>query len=346
MKKFLICVILVLVTVMAFGQKPRLVVPPFENRRTTLNNLELENMQDFLINAFINNGTYDVPDRSALATIAAEHNFQLTDWSDDSKSAEMGRVLNANYIVRVIAMFDGTSNILIARILDVNTATGLAAGEMEFVNQREARTKMPDFVSDIVRRIPQTPVRTVNRTYNIGDIGPAGGIIFFDKGGHSDGWRYLEAAPVGTEVGVQWGAYRHASGTDSRGRVSNGWDDINISTSILGTAVGSGNRNTQLIADRLNQLGESGRAAQYCRNLDFNGFKDWFLPSRDELLLMYNNLKQRGLGGFNNSYYWSSSAGRHPGVAGSSPFGMNFGSGNQVQNPANATCLVRAIRSF
>jgi hypothetical protein len=26
-------------------------------------------------------------------------------------------------------------------------------------------------------------------------IGPAGGFIFYDKGGYSDGWRYLEAAP-------------------------------------------------------------------------------------------------------------------------------------------------------
>jgi hypothetical protein len=26
-------------------------------------------------------------------------------------------------------------------------------------------------------------------------IGPAGGAVFYDKGGYSDGWRYLEAAP-------------------------------------------------------------------------------------------------------------------------------------------------------
>jgi hypothetical protein len=26
-------------------------------------------------------------------------------------------------------------------------------------------------------------------------VGPAGGFVFYDKGGYSDGWRYLEAAP-------------------------------------------------------------------------------------------------------------------------------------------------------
>ena len=32
--------------------------------------------------------------------------------------------------------------------------------------------------------------------YKIGDEGPAGGVIFYDKGEYSDGWRYLEAAPA------------------------------------------------------------------------------------------------------------------------------------------------------
>ena len=38
-----------------------------------------------------------------------------------------------------------------------------------------------------------------NGTYALRDIGPAGGYISYDKGSYSDGWRYLEAAPVSTE---------------------------------------------------------------------------------------------------------------------------------------------------
>ncbi|MCL2801502.1 MAG: hypothetical protein FWD28_07090 [Treponema sp.] len=329
MKKFLICVILVLITVMAFGQKPRLVVPPFENRRTSLNNLELENMQDFLINAFINNGTYDVPDRSALATIAAEHNFQLSDWSDDSKSAEMGRVLNANYIVRVIVLNDGRTNIFMARILDVNTATGLTAGEMEFTNQSDARAKMPDFVSEIMRRIPQGTRttgggNTASRTYQIGDRGPAGGYIFYDKGVFSNGWRYLEAAPEETEFRAVWGV---------RGQ--------NVANT--GTGVGTGKRNTQLIVELMNRRGVRDTAAQLCLSLDFNGFTDWFLPSRDELTLISRHLTSRNIGGFSidRSYYWSSSQ-----------FNSNNAFFQVLSVPTNAfdsklkIYLVRAVRQF
>jgi hypothetical protein len=95
--------------------------------------------------------------------------------------------------------------------------------------------------------------------YKVGDFGPAGGIVFYDKGTFSNGWRYLEAAPVETEVTAQWGAY----GKDVAG---------------TGTAVGSGKRNTQLIVDQLRALGENGMAAQLCASLDFDGYKDWFLP--------------------------------------------------------------------
>ncbi|MDR2448029.1 MAG: hypothetical protein LBD58_12205 [Treponema sp.] len=37
----------------------------------------------------------------------------------------------------------------------------------------------------------QTHQKTATSDYKIGDTGPAGGIIFFDKGNNPDGWRFL-----------------------------------------------------------------------------------------------------------------------------------------------------------
>jgi len=49
---------------------------------------------------------------------------------------------------------------------------------------------------------PQAPAPA----YQVGDIGPAGGIIFYVKEDNSDGWRYMEAAPQSTEwEGIEWG---------------------------------------------------------------------------------------------------------------------------------------------
>ena len=126
------------------------------------------------------------------------------------------------------------------------------------------------------------------QVYNIGDTGPAGGIIFYDKENNSGGWRYLEAAPLEAE----FQAPRSTRSTN----VEN-----------LQAAIGSGRRNTQLITDAYSKAaGEWDTAAQKCAELTFGGFNDWFLPSKDELDQMYGNLKRRNLGDFKDDYYWSS----------------------------------------
>ena len=125
-----------------------------------------------------------------------------------------------------------------------------------------------------------------SKTYKIGDNCPAGGIVFFDKGVKQDGWRYLSAAPAGTEFEAEWGE---------------------VYIQDTSTGIGTGKQNTQLIADVLNQRGEKNRAAQLCLNLKVGRFSDWFLPSKDELAQMYISLRQRGLGNFGDNWYLSSS---------------------------------------
>jgi hypothetical protein len=80
-------------------------------------------------------------------------------------------------------------------------------------------------------------------------------------------------------------------------------------TTIGGTsiAVDTGKENTQIIMSWLRQSGEAGTAAQYCDSLEYGRFNDWFLPSKDELNLMYTNLRKKGLGDFEYTWYWSSS---------------------------------------
>jgi hypothetical protein len=155
---------------------------------------------------------------------------------------------------------------------------------------------------------------------SVGDTGPAGGLIFYDKGSYSDGWRYLEAAP--SDMSGQWSVYeRDVSGTN--------------------TVIGSGKRNTQVIVDSLKRTGESGRAAQLCASYTYGGYNDWFLPSQDELNLIYKNLTAKGLGSFTNSYYWSSSQSNYSAV-----WCQNLSAGNQIGYEKKYTLCVRAVRAF
>jgi hypothetical protein len=154
--------------------------------------------------------------------------------------------------------------------------------------------------------------------------------VFYDKGNNSDGWRYLEAAPASTEFRAQWGAYTGSFNTN------NYWG-INIPGTQ--TDIGMGRRNTQIIVERLRQLGESGRAAQVASSLNFNGFTDWFIPSKDELDLMYQN-RQR-IGGFQNAWYWSSSQ-----SSTSNAWIQGFWDGSQPDRAKINIYGVRAVRAF
>ena len=73
------------------------------------------------------------------------------------------------------------------------------------------------------------------------------------------------------------------------------------------TAIGTGQSNTTAIVTQCTNS-FFGTAAEACNDLVLNGYNDWYLPSRDELDLLYQN--KDAIGGFYTGwwvYYWSSS---------------------------------------
>ena len=162
---------------------------------------------------------------------------------------------------------------------------------------------------------------TSQTTYSLRDVGPAGGLIFYINPNYvTDGWRYLEAAPTDQSEGAEWGCC---------GTIISGAD---------GTAVGTGKQNT---IDILNECATSGIAADICADLSLSGYDDWFLPSKDELNLMYENLEVFGGGGFADDYYWSSSE-----YDAYSARGQGFHDGGQHYISKDSSPRVRAVRAF
>jgi hypothetical protein len=155
--------------------------------------------------------------------------------------------------------------------------------------------------------------------------GPAGGLIFYDKGSVSDDWRYLEAAPYDQTPGI-WGC---------NGTTISGAD---------GTTVGTGKQNTMYI-EAAGCTPTAAIAAYICANLSSGSYDDWFLPSKDELNLMYENLHTAAngsVGGFATiSPYWSSS--EHDDYNAWVQF---FGSGSQGARSKGGLINVRAVRAF
>jgi hypothetical protein len=157
---------------------------------------------------------------------------------------------------------------------------------------------------------------TTKEAYAIGDTGPGGGLVFYLDGNGGG----LEAAPKSTE----WPA--------------NQWGCINVAIATTGTGIGTGQANTTAI---INGCSAVDIAARLCDNLVVNGFSDWFLPSKDELGLMHDNLYANGLGNFDGYRYWSSSE-----QNASSAWWEAMDSGNKAYTSKPNTYFVRAVRAF
>ncbi len=165
--------------------------------------------------------------------------------------------------------------------------------------------------------------------------GPGGGIVFyddtvgydFDKDGTIQAdeknlitdKRYLESASVDQNSGspIEWITQN------------------SVSIGGLSQLIGAGSAN----ADAILALDPSANAASRCRDYNGGGLSDWFLPSTDELKLMY---EQRAvIGSFSADSYWSSSE-----SSAISAHFINFDNGSWASTAKVNTLLVRAIRFF
>lgn len=135
--------------------------------------------------------------------------------------------------------------------------------------------------------------------------GPAGGFVFYDKGENIGGWRYLEAAPSD----VDSNGYDHIFGLH---RVEG--ENIEVGTQ---PGIGAGKVNTDALVGAMGEEAYTHNGKEfiskdiYAAKLSdvhmVGSYNDWFLPSKDELNLMYQNLKKNSLGDFADDAYWSSS---------------------------------------
>ncbi len=157
--------------------------------------------------------------------------------------------------------------------------------------------------------------------YTPGETGPAGGIVFYVDSDNTHEWSCLDAAPAGWYDGddpeVPWGEMGLEIGASARG-------------------IGMGAENTESIAERPGEF-----AGNLAAVLELNGYADWFLPSREEVVLMYEALYREGIGGLAAEPYWTSTE-RNADRA----MSHNFDTGGQISGQKLNENRVRPIRAF
>ncbi|MBQ0071434.1 MAG: hypothetical protein KBS81_06215, partial [Spirochaetales bacterium] len=162
------------------------------------------------------------------------------------------------------------------------------------------------FIKDFYKELNIDPVwknKVLEKVILIGEIGPAGGYVFYDKGYYSDGWRYLEAAPYDLENSFVFGYNRKDENSKNENELCTVYE------------IGSGKENTQTLFSIMGAYSfcekkgpwKKRNAASSCLMSSTNGYTDWFLPSIRELKAMIVQLHEKGLGNFQEGIYWSSS---------------------------------------
>jgi hypothetical protein len=156
-----------------------------------------------------------------------------------------------------------------------------------------------------------------NHIFGIGE-NYGGGIIFYID---STGQHGLIAPPIDQSFGMPY------NGT--------GWGCDETFLNVTDTAIGTGLSNT---IKMLSECPENESAAGICQSCTYNGYTDWYLPSKNELHLLCLQANIVG-GGLDCNAHWCSSE--------VDTFNAWYlGGNNQFTGSKASPNCVRAIRSF
>lgn len=148
--------------------------------------------------------------------------------------------------------------------------------------------------------------RTSESAYAVGKS-YEGGVVIYESGGHG-----IIAAESDQASNYQWGNLAETLTTQ--------------------TATGTGQANTTaIVAEQGN-----GSAVYICDHLTLSGYSDWYLPSKDEMHLVYLQKATLNLVGT----YWTSS------LVSGGVWAQECTGGSQVQVNTSSNLKIRAVRSF
>mgnify|MGYP000975969669 CR=1 FL=1 len=228
----------------------------------------------------------------------------------DIRSGEI--IVGSSTAARDIRMGD-----LMYVLVEGKTLIFKATFPMQTIARCRFEGKNRALIAKVRKGMPVYRYRGENR---IGQHGPGGGWIFYDKGAYSDGWRYLEGAPVDQVIQLEWGCSKKSI------------------KGAAGQALGTGRKNTAAILKGCDQPEIAARRAAGYRG---GGKEDWFLPSRDELEKMSEFFIKSGVGNISPDHYWSSTE-----VDGNTAWFNHFVYGITNFDVKESKKRVRAVRAY
>jgi hypothetical protein len=195
--------------------------------------------------------------------------------------------------------------------------------------------------SSVLQLSSPTGIRTFTKQcsttthYNVGETGPSGGLIGYDKGEYTNGWRYIEIAPSDLAI-EEWGCNESSVAVSQYDEIGTGYQNT-IANVQFHNNLTNYYSNPDICSTANNGTLSAKTALEQVINTN-----NWFIPSINELEIIRTNLAPLNLGNFEIGYYWSSTE-----FDISKAKCLNFADGetvNLLKN--NATVKTRVIRYF
>jgi WD40 repeat protein len=165
MKKGFLCLCAFFACAGLFAQQPIVAVVPFD----AISGVSAEDAGIITRVFFIrlgNTGKVSLVDRNVVERVLREHSFQVGDWLDQRKTAELGGALNADWITRGELQKVGSSILVTVRFYDIKTTRFVGgtdfidAKDLRLANAEDAYNKMDPLVNKLTETIGGSTAQT------------------------------------------------------------------------------------------------------------------------------------------------------------------------------------------
>lgn len=155
MKKFVFAFTLVVLCAASYAQQQVLAVMPFQTHTEAVSQSEADAVTMEFSNRLSDKKIFIIVPRTDIDNaFKTEIYHQMSDWSDKDKTVEMGKVLNANWILTGSFSWVGTKITLVVTIYEVNTREQKPGGaSLRGDDMDDVFDQIDDFVQEIVGKL-------------------------------------------------------------------------------------------------------------------------------------------------------------------------------------------------
>jgi TolB-like protein len=152
MKKALFYIFAMFISVGLYAQQPVVAVAPFD-AISGISSTDANMITRVFFIRLGNTSKVSLVDRSVVERVLREHSFQAGDWSDQQKTAELGKALNTDWIVRGELETFGNNILVTVQFYDIQTFRFMGGADLRLANADEAYDKMDPLVDKLVQTI-------------------------------------------------------------------------------------------------------------------------------------------------------------------------------------------------